>query len=301
MNRTYDPAVAPALASVPDYDLYGEPAGRGFPDVLHIETIAVRSGPRRWRIAPHRHKALHQVFWIASGGGTVRIVAENYPIENGLLINMPPRIVHGFRFAPQTEGVVVTVPEAVLAPVLKEVDLEQRLSHAVLCRGVAEPPWMMALMGEEHAGDRPHRAAALRAFAALVAVWCVRQIGTDARNLPGGTGAAALLARRFQALVEARFTTEHRVSAYAAELGVTPTHLSRVCRDCYGRSASALLRDRQMLEARRLIAYTQTGIGEIAYRLGFADAAYFTRVFTAETGQSPRAFRRAFTELPGGQ
>ena len=90
-------------------------------------------------------------------------------------------------------------------------------------------------------------------------------------------------------------------SRAAAELGVTPTHLSRVCRDCYGRSASALLRDRQMLEARRLIAYTQTGIGEIAYRLGFADAAYFTRVFTAETGQSPRAFRRAFTELPGGQ
>ncbi|MBL6430691.1 MAG: helix-turn-helix domain-containing protein [Alphaproteobacteria bacterium] len=85
-----------------------------------------------------------------------------------------------------------------------------------------------------------------------------------------------------------------------ARLAVTAPHLSRVCRQARGRSASALIRDRQMLEARRLLAYTQIRVAEIAYELGYSDPAYFSRVFAAHTGLSPRAFRQGFTDRTAG-
>jgi AraC family transcriptional activator of pobA len=49
---------------------------------------------------------------------------------------------------------------------------------------------------------------------------------------------------------------------------------------------------RALLEARRALCYTNWSVAEIAYALGFADPAYFTRVFTRRTGCSPRQFRR---------
>ena len=52
-----------------------------------------------------------------------------------------------------------------------------------------------------------------------------------------------------------------------------------------------LIEDRTLREARRYLAYTHLNIATIAYALGFADPAYFTRVFTRDAGLSPRAFR----------
>jgi hypothetical protein len=57
-------------------------------------------------------------------------------------------------------------------------------------------------------------------------------------------------------------------------------------------AAAALLRERVILEAKRLLLYSNVGIAEAGYRLGFHDPAYFSRVFRAATGQSPRSFRR---------
>src|SRR5690606_21208239 len=76
-------------------------------------------------------------------------------------------------------------------------------------------------------------------------------------------------------------------------LGVTPTHLTRCCKAACGRPASALLQDRRLFEARRLLAETRIPINHIALSLGFASAAYFTRAFQHLTGQSPSAFRRS--------
>ena len=80
---------------------------------------------------------------------------------------------------------------------------------------------------------------------------------------------------------------------FAAALGVTPTHLTRCCNTACGRPASALLQDRRIFEARKLLAETRIPVGKIAEQLGFNSPAYFTRAFQHLTGKSPSAFRRA--------
>lgn len=293
MNRA-----SPSL-QIPDYSLYGEPPGIAFPDVLHVEAIADRSGPRRWRISSHRHKALHQIFWIADGGGVASIDGLERRIGPNTMINIPAGIVHGFRFATKTLGAVVTIPLDIFEPLRAEIDPAGLLTGPSFRRDVGEPPDMLDALFRERGEQRPYRSAALRAYIGLLIAWYARQIAGSFDASQQGKGAGALIFARFQAAVEERFTTEHRIAAYAEALNVSLSHLSRLSRQFRGQPASRVLRNRQMLEARRLLAYTQMNVSDIAYRLGFSDPAYFARVFSMQEGHSPRDFRKAFTDRAG--
>jgi AraC-like DNA-binding protein len=125
----------------------------------------------------------------------------------------------------------------------------------------------------------------------LLGVWLERQVEAHQADVKRPT-AAKRLASRYSALLERDFRSGHGVADYATELGVTPTHLSRVCRESCGRSASDLLQDRRLYEARRLLAETREPVKTIAHTLGFTSPAYFTRAFHAKIGKTPSQFRR---------
>ncbi|AHF94774.1 hypothetical protein OPIT5_26475 [Opitutaceae bacterium TAV5] len=84
------------------------------------------------------------------------------------------------------------------------------------------------------------------------------------------------------------------VGEYAARLHVSPDRLSEAVREATGHPAGELIRQRQLLEARRLLAHTTRSVSEIAYALNFQDPAYFSRFFRRLTGQSPGEFREDF-------
>jgi AraC family transcriptional activator of pobA len=108
----------------------------------------------------------------------------------------------------------------------------------------------------------------------------------------GGNGAAESgLFRRFEALLEQHHLARWSVADYAGSLSITPTHLNRVTRAATGDTASHLILNRLIREARRDLVYTNLPVSTIAYALGFEDPAYFSRVYAAATGLSPRAFR----------
>ena len=106
----YFPAMEPALTPIPAWQLYGEDSP--FPDILHIERIVDRAEGLHWRIAPHRHLHLHQVFLILSG--EVRLTMDGRQAEAAppVVMNIPRGTVHGFEFSAGTEGFVLTLPAA---------------------------------------------------------------------------------------------------------------------------------------------------------------------------------------------
>lgn len=99
------------------------------------------------------------------------------------------------------------------------------------------------------------------------------------------------IAHRFAALVDREYRTLQRVQDYADRLGVSSGHLNVICNRDLGRSASALIHQRILLEARRLLRYTDKPAFAIAQELGFGDPAYFGRFFLRETGATPRRYR----------
>ena len=130
---------------------------------------------------------------------------------------------------------------------------------------------------------------ALRGLSASLLGWVARQV---AHTEPS---AAALsdsnVVQRFVALLELHFLEHWQVSDYAKALAISPTHLSRLVRAASGQSALRMIEARIMREARRNLAYTHLSISTIAYSLGYADPAYFPRVFKRDAGVSPKAFR----------
>lgn len=96
----------------------------------------------------------------------------------------------------------------------------------------------------------------------------------------------------FLSLLETHYTTNSEVSFYASELSVTPNYLNQVCRKKSGITAGDYIRDRILLEAKRLLTLTHLDIKEIAYTLGFNDTSYFSRFFRKYTDVSPQEFRK---------
>lgn len=81
------------------------------------------------------------------------------------------------------------------------------------------------------------------------------------------------------------------VSHYAGVLGVSPQTLSEACRNSTGVSAKTLISERVILEAKRLLCYSDMPVSEIATQIGYDDPLYFSRAFKQSVGTSPRAFR----------
>ncbi|HEU0222712.1 MAG TPA: helix-turn-helix domain-containing protein [Paracoccaceae bacterium] len=274
----------PAMA-IPSYDLYGDlEETLVFDDVLHCESVAARSRIHDWSFVAHRHLRLHQFFWITKGGGRVTIDGIPHRFGPHVLIFVPRLVVHGFLFAPGTAGWVVTVPSTLPLPLPEGPQL-------LKVTGAADPPsvtGLFARIAEEHAHARPARRALLEALAVSLAVWVLRAAG--GQTLPPDSARRRLM-RRFTTLIEEHFREQWQVDSYARALAVTPTHLTRICREIAGRPASALIQDRLLLEARRQLAHTNLRVSAIAQDLGFADPAYFTRLFTQKVGATPTEFR----------
>jgi AraC-like DNA-binding protein len=82
------------------------------------------------------------------------------------------------------------------------------------------------------------------------------------------------------------------VQEYAAELGLTVKELREAVRRTTGSTPQELVLTTRLNTAKSLLAEEDLSVAAVARRVGYDDAAYFTRLFTARVGVSPRAFRR---------
>jgi len=100
--------------------------------------------------------------------------------------------------------------------------------------------------------------------------------------------------RTFSKLVEKHYRTHHTVADYAELLFLTPKTLSKKIGLLSKSTPNDIIKDRIILESKRLLAHTKMSVKEIAYSLNYEDDAYFVRFFTKNTGISPLSFRKQF-------
>lgn len=99
------------------------------------------------------------------------------------------------------------------------------------------------------------------------------------------------IVRKFNLLVEANFKTAHAVSFYAEQLCKSPKTLSNLFAIFNQKPPSQIIQDRIVVEAKRLLRYTDRSVKHITYELGFEDVSYFSNFFKKNTGTSPSDFR----------
>lgn len=100
------------------------------------------------------------------------------------------------------------------------------------------------------------------------------------------------IVRRYNILVEEHFREQHQVQFYAAKLNKSPKTLANHFAVYNNMSPIAVIHERLILEAKRLLMYTDKTGKEIAYTLGFEDTAYFSKFFKHHTSRSISDFKR---------
>ena len=286
------PVLKPTTQTIQSFSLFGE--STHLPDVMHCETIAERSVLHDWELAPHRHVRLHQVMLVQSGGGWAHLDDQATALHPGSLVNVPPGHVHAFRFEEGTQGWVVTLADELLDEILTHVgDVRQSLSSCCVLLGSDLMSALMVQIWQEFQGSAAARALLLRGLSATLLGQVARALADSDANNPAAT--ETRLVQRLRNLIDQHYLEHWGVADYARALSVSTTHLTRVTRASTGAPASALIEARIMREARRHLAYTHLNVSTIACALGYADPAYFTRVFTRDAGLSPREFRARLT------
>lgn len=242
----------------------------------------------RWRVEAMRSLSEPCLLWFTKGQGriTVQGTTRGYTAHNVVFI--PPGVMHGFDAGPSVFGTAVFFGRNCELPLPKEPQhLRIREVHAQ-----QEINVLLDSITREMGSDVPAHDRATSHYLGLLGVWLERQVNRAEPDTlrPDAT---RRLAARYSSLLEREFRSGQGVADFAARLNVTPTHLSRCCKQACGKPASVLLQDRRIFEAQRLLSETRIPVGHIAASLGFASAAYFTRAFHHMTGKSPSAFRRA--------
>ncbi|QQR37835.1 helix-turn-helix domain-containing protein [Devosia oryziradicis] len=270
------------MEGVPTYALYGEAVSDRQQDWLHWETIQARSRLHGYRIAPHRHEQFFQVLSLTGGQGQVTLDGAEFALVPSTIVVVPAMTVHGYVFSEDVEGVIVTLMATDMA---EGVD---SLSAGVVA---ASGDAARALDGLISEADRPgaHHDIAMRAHLSLLRV-ALHRAGSQSPDL--GDGRARRHVQAFRQLVDQRFRETRRISDYAGALGISPTHLSRVCRQVLGASALDIIEQRIALEARRQLLFSTLSVKQIGAGLGYDDPAYFTRMLKRVLGVPPMAIRR---------
>lgn len=106
------------------------------------------------------------------------------------------------------------------------------------------------------------------------------------------TGTDLEIFQSFLLLVEHHYQSNPSLDFYAKQLGCSPRKLNEIVKKRSGQTIKQLVLKRTLTEAKRLIAYTNTSIKEIAYRLGFNNQAYFCSFFKKQQGMSPQEYRQ---------
>jgi len=112
-------------------------------------------------------------------------------------------------------------------------------------------------------------------------------------NLPTDNVNVGLI-REYNFLVEKNFKTHTKVSDYANLLYKSPKTLSNIFHKYIDKTPLQIINERRMLEAKRMLKYTDKPVREIAYELNFNDVRPFSHFFRSREGRPPSQFRKEF-------
>tara|TARA_R110002072_G_scaffold62214_7_gene155938 strand:+ start:30110 stop:31015 length:906 start_codon:yes stop_codon:yes gene_type:complete len=283
---------------VPSFFLYGDEQLDEDLDTLHVEPIRERSLRYDWIIHPHVHPDHAQFIWIEEGGATFRIEQVEYVVQSSSLVVLPAGALHEIRFEPGTEGRVITAAVSFVEDVCQGdtrlVDISRKPGAYVVPSDTSAAAVIRHAFEQiqaESLWEETGRRSAIRGhmLTLLVSLLRVSDLPSLAQSLKQDRNFE--LVTRFRRGLEAHFRSEKALGFYAGKLGITAQRLNTACKARAGRTASEMLHDRILIEAKRALLYTEMSVAEVSYTLGYSDPAYFNRFFSQRVGLPPGEFR----------
>ncbi len=251
---------------------------------------------------PARHRSIrsrpdfHQLMLIEAGAVVHDVDFVRHRCRAGEALLLRPGQVQQFILDDVVRGWIVLFRSEFVPP---EPALEHALGHgapeavrlsAPDRRSIGATMAAMASAYRESRTGDPLSVLAIRHLLVglLLQVSAARE-STQSQPAPAGI---LRVYRRFLQELESGFLQSRQVTAYAAAIGCSTRTLARACEALGGASPKALVEQRVMLEAKRLLAHSSLGVSQISTELGFSEATNFVKVFRRAEGMTPLQFRQ---------
>lgn len=250
---------------------------------------------------PHRHK-FYEVCFFTKGGGVHEIDFQSYEIKQRSIHFISPGQVHRIAGKAENQGFVLAFTGSFLLendqylpvglnsldffnPVqgnqILQLDIDEYRSILQLVEGIE--------VDQHEMGD--YARDIVRSYIMIILNKCKHYYSLLRLDDSQPEGSVLKLVEKFKNNVDQHFRTMHQVQEYSQLLNITPGHLNRCCKKLTGLNASELVLHRIVLEAKRLLIFTEKTSKEVAFELSFEDPSYFSRIFKKKTGFSPTSFR----------
>jgi AraC family transcriptional activator of pobA len=247
---------------------------------------------------PHRHD-YHELVWTREGSGCHELDGEPVPVRPGSITLIGRGSVHVFHRAENLTGAVVQFGEELLFGGEAGLVTPGWLLAGRCDRTVPVPPEdvdaleaTIASLARE--ADRPADACSTgieRHLISTILLWIERWYDAARTERLEADDTEVQVLRRFSRELEEAFPRHHDAGHYAEALAIPPAALSKTLVQVTGRTTKELITDRVMLEAARLLRFTDQTVGEIGHAVGYEDPLYFSRAFKRRFDASPMAYR----------
>jgi AraC-like DNA-binding protein len=245
------------------------------------------------KTAPHRHNSYLELVFLSAGGGTHTIDQQVYEVRPPVLFFIRHEQVHHWDLGSEAEpdGYVLILKKVFVDNSI-DGELKRMLSRIdkLVCVYLEECSvirQLFVLLASEQVMETG--SSFLFAEAILKALF-VKILQLAGPSIDRSFHQRDLYQTFTELLTQGR-PQKDKVAHYAALLNTTPQNLNAVCRKAADLSAAGVLAAYIVDEAKRMLAYTDQTIAEVAFALSFKDPSHFVKYFKRHTTQTPQAFR----------
>jgi AraC family transcriptional regulator, transcriptional activator of pobA len=252
---------------------------------------------------PHRHNFFH-ILLFTQGAGKHTIDFRIFPVVPFQVYFMIPGQVHSWNFERAVDGYVVNFSTAFFQSFLLKPDYIEEFPffRGLVEQSVIQIPETFQKQVEElfqeilqeSIGNKKYGGDLTRLLLLKIFI-LISRLSSDKPESKNSNYNYTLL-KNFQQLLEKNFLHLRLPKEYAELLSITTHHLNALCNELLGISTGEVIRNRIILEAKRLLINLELPISEIAYKLNFHDNSYFSKFFKKYTAYTPEEFRKKAME-----
>jgi AraC family transcriptional activator of pobA len=247
---------------------------------------------------PHRHD-FYEVLYLSGGSGYHIIDSNKYKIEPPCIFFMTPGQTHKLELSHDIDGYILLFAREFY--LLNQSNQNKLLGfpffHSVTRQN---PPLYLANANDNRflktlfergcLEVKNNNEETIRSLLDLILLTCNQLYPNENGVFPNNKG--HILAKKFLQLIEENYQKNLKVNDYADMLAITANHLTQIVKQTTGKTTIEILQEKNILEIKRLLLYTNLNVTEIASQLNFTDQSYFTKYFKKCTGQTPLDFRK---------
>jgi AraC family transcriptional activator of pobA len=285
--------------TLPVYDIEQFKYRGGITD-FYINTLEEHLKEHEFILKPHRHNFFF-ICICTQGSGNHRIDFVDYKVSPGSVFLICPGKMHTWTLAPGTKGYVLFHTKNFIrvhsgTKEVMEFPFYCSLYNApfILLKGpeYQKTQTTLADILQEYVDLHLMKFQRIAALLDLLYIDLIRLYVPEPRT--GEVPGFLTILRQFELTIDKNFKKIKSPGEYAGMLNLSEKYLNRICKKMLNKTATDLIIDRTMMEAKRMLIYSIASPAQIAEELGYEDAHYFSRLFRKKTEQTPLGFRKSF-------